>query len=54
MITKPFAQDTKQPVIAARLERETYDALRKEAEAQRRSLGNLVRVILEDFVKAQP
>lgn len=50
MITKPFSQDTKQPVIAARLERETYDALRKEAETQRRSLGSLVRIILEDFV----
>jgi hypothetical protein len=49
VITKPFAQETKQPVIAARLERETYDALRKEAETQRRSLGSLVRIILEDY-----
>jgi hypothetical protein len=47
--TKPFAQETKQPVIAARLERETYDALRKEAEIQRRPLGSLVRIILEDY-----
>lgn len=54
MITKPFSQETKQPVIAARLERETYDALRKEAEIQRRPLGSLIRVILEDFVAARP
>jgi hypothetical protein len=53
MITKPFAQETKQPVIAARLDRETYDALRKEAETQRRPLGSLVRIILEDFVAAR-
>ena len=52
LITKPFSQDAKQPVIAARLERETYDALRKEAEAQRRSLGSLIRIILEDHVRA--
>lgn len=49
-ITKPFSQDTKQPVIAARLERETYDHLRRLAEDQRRSLGSLIRIILEDFV----
>lgn len=54
MITKPFSQDTKQPVIAARLERETYEALRKEAELQRRPLGSLIRIILEDFVAAKP
>lgn len=50
MITKPFSQETKQPVIAARLDRETYDALRKLAEEQRRSIGSLVRIVLEDFV----
>jgi hypothetical protein len=50
VITKPFSQETKQPVIAARLERGAYDALRKEAETQRRSLGSLVRIILEDYV----
>jgi len=49
MITKPFSQDAKQPVIAARLERETYDHLKRMAEEQRRSLGSLVRIILEDF-----
>ena len=49
MITKPFAQETKQPVIAARLDRATYDRLRREAETQRRSLGSLVRIILEDY-----
>lgn len=49
MITKPFLQDAKQPVIAARLEQATYAALRKEAEIQRRSLGSLVRIILEDY-----
>lgn len=48
MITKPFSQDTKQPVIAARLERETYDALQK-TEIQRRPIGSLVRIILEDY-----
>lgn len=53
MITKPFSQETKQPVIAARLERATYDALRKEAETQRRPLGSLVRIILEDYAKAR-
>lgn len=48
MITKPFSQNAKQPVIAARLERETYEWLKREAEAQRRSVGSLVRIILED------
>jgi hypothetical protein len=49
MITKSFSQDTKQPVIAARLERDTYAALRKEAEVQRRPLGSLIRIVLEDY-----
>lgn len=49
MITKPFSQDTKQPVIAARLDPETYEILRKEALLQRRSLGSLIRIILEDW-----
>ncbi len=49
MITKPFSQGAKQPVITARLDRATYDAIRKEAETQRRSLGSLVRIILEDY-----
>lgn len=52
MITKPFSQDSKKPVIAARLDRATYDALRREAETQRRSLGSLIRIILEDHVAA--
>jgi hypothetical protein len=49
MITKPFSQETKQPVIAARLDRATYDFLRAEAEEQRRSLGSLIRIILDDY-----
>lgn len=48
--TKPYAQETKQPVIAARLEWETYGILREEAEIQRRPLGALIRIILEDYV----
>jgi hypothetical protein len=47
--TKPFSQDSEKPVIAARLDRETYDALRKEADEQRRPLGSLIRIILEDY-----
>lgn len=53
MITKPFSQDSKQPVIAARLDRETYEMLKRSAEAQRRSLGSLVRIILEDYAAGQ-
>lgn len=52
-ITKPFSQDAKQPVIAARLERETYERLKGMAESQRRSLGSLVRIIPEDFTAKQ-
>lgn len=50
MRTKPYSQDADTPVIAARLERETYDRLKDMAEEQRRPLGSLVRNILEDFV----
>lgn len=54
MITKPFSQDSDKPVIAARLDRQTYDTLRKEAESQRRSLGSLIRIILEDWALSAP
>jgi hypothetical protein len=54
MITKPFSQETKQSVIAARLDRKTYDVLRKQAEADRRSLASLIRIILEDHVWGKP
>ena len=49
MITKPFAQETKQAVIAARLDALTYEILREEARKQRRPLGSLIRIILEDY-----
>lgn len=52
MKTKPFSQDAEQPVIAARLERATYDQLRAMAEQERRPLGSLIRNILEDHVKS--
>jgi predicted DNA-binding protein len=51
--TKPFSQDAETPVIAARLERETYDRLKDMAQEQRRPLGSLIRNILEDFVAGQ-
>lgn len=53
MRTKPFSQDSDSPVIAARLERETYESLKAMAAEQRRPLGSLIRIICEDFVKDQ-
>lgn len=52
MKTKLFSQDSEQPVIAARLERATYDQLKAMAEQERRPLGSLIRNILEDHVKS--
>lgn len=38
------------PIVHARLDQETYEALKRMAEGQRRKLGPLIRIILEDYV----
>ena len=37
--------------MGLRVEKELKEALEKEAKAQSRSLSNLIKIILEDYIK---